>query len=87
MEQKKPIMTWETAIKLAVYIALGAFAYANIAAKIENHTDLLEQIQTDGKANQREYEMQRDAMRLQIQTCETQIAVINEQIKDMQNDK
>jgi hypothetical protein len=85
-EDKKPIMSWESLIKLGMYIVLGTLAYANMSAKVEATQTTSNRIESSLAKEQDKWDIQRSEMNLRIQTCQTQIAVLNEQIKDLKHD-
>jgi len=81
--QKKSLFNIEMLIKLAVPLIMGVMAYAGMSYKIDNSSENIVEI----KQSLKESSVQRDVMILQIQTCQTQIAVLNEQVKDLQNNQ
>ncbi len=67
-------------LKLGFPLIMGVLAYAGMSNKIDNTSANVVEM----KESLKESRIQYDALRLQIQTCQTQIAVAQEQIKQLQ---
>lgn len=85
IEKTKYSISTDTLIRLGVYLIFGIIAYTNMNNKIDAHTVFLSKIEISQKEQTQKWEMERQAMSLQIQECQTRLAIIDQQLKDMQD--
>ena len=85
--QKRTLFSIEMIVKLGIPLIMGILAYAGMSYKIDNSASNIIEIKQNQKDDKKDSDLQRDAMRLQIQTCETQISVLNQEISDIKNNE
>lgn len=93
-EDKKVILTWDAVLKYAVYLVLAGVCYASINSKIDSHGTTLQRIEEGQKEDRQEakrekekWDLQKQTIQTQINTCNLEISLIKQQLEDRKNAK
>lgn len=85
--KKTSLFSVETIIKLGFALIMGSFAYAGMSYNVASVSKDVIEIKITQKEQKEKDELKFEALKLQVQTCQVQIAVLNQQMKDLQSNQ
>lgn len=84
---KASLFNIETIIKLGFALIMGSFAYAGMSYKVDSLTNSVGKMEANQAKQIDKDDLRMSTMKIEIQTLETRCAIMEQQLKDMQNDK